>query len=80
MRVEKILNPEKYGPGLKGMLRQSLHELPLITIGAPFCLLGVGLIMYHTYRYQKNDGNNRRYKFKYTLYRPDDPRVSNIKN
>ncbi|XP_026804813.1 uncharacterized protein LOC113548237 [Rhopalosiphum maidis] len=80
MKTEAILNPAKYGSGLKGIFRQAMHEMPLITICSPFCIVGLGLIVYHTYRYDKNDGNNRKYKLKYTLYRPDDPRVPHIKN
>lgn len=66
MRTEQLLNPEKYGPGLKGIFRQAMHEMPLITICSPFCIVGLGLIAYHTYRYEKNDGNNKKYKLKYT--------------
>jgi hypothetical protein len=80
MRVDKILDPEKYGSGLKGIFRQAMHEMPLITISAPFCIVGTALIIYHTYKYKQNDGNNRKYKFRYTLYRPDDPKVPYIKH
>jgi len=51
---------------VKGIFRQAMHEMPLITICSPFCILGLGLIAYHTYRYEKNDGNNKKYKLKYT--------------
>jgi len=51
---------------VKGILRQAMHEMPLITICSPLCVAGVALILYHTYRYKQNDGNNRRYKLKYT--------------
>ncbi|XP_050429355.1 uncharacterized protein LOC126838734 [Adelges cooleyi] len=77
---ESILNPEKYGPGIKGMLRQGLHEMPLIMLSLPFCVFGTGLILYQTYQYNKRDGMNKKYKLEYTLYRPDDPRVKFIKD
>lgn len=48
------------------MLRQAMHEIPLVTISAPFCIIGTALIAYHTYRYAKNDGSNKRYKLRYT--------------
>lgn len=51
---------------VKGILRQAMHEIPLITLCTPFLIAGCGLIVYHTYRYEKNDGNNKKYKLKYT--------------
>jgi len=94
MRVENILNPEKYGSGrklfffiiaggqntcpmlisifffhnysVKGIFRQAMHEMPLITMASPFLIVGSGLILYHTYRYEKKDGNNKKYKLSYT--------------
>ncbi|XP_050547595.1 uncharacterized protein LOC126909217 [Daktulosphaira vitifoliae] len=78
--MNSILNPNKYGPGIKGIIRQGMHEIPLIMLGAPFAIFGSGLILWQTYKYHKNDGVNRKYKLKYTLYRPDDPRVKFIRD
>lgn len=51
---------------VKGIFRQAMHEMPLVTLCTPFLIAGCGLLIYHTYRYDKNDGNNRKYKLKYT--------------
>lgn len=92
MKVDKILNPEVYGPGgkfnniknlllmnimhyfvdilVKGILRQAMHEMPLLTMCTPFLIVGTALILYQTYKYDKADGNNRKYKLKYTREYP----------
>lgn len=51
---------------VKGIFRQALHEMPLLTYCTPFAIVGLALISYHTYRYVNADGNNRKYKQKYT--------------
>ena len=37
------------------------------------CLAGAGI-----YKYYKNDGDNRKYKMAYIVYRPEDPRAAKI--
>jgi hypothetical protein len=41
-------------------------------------LVGITLGGIGVYRYYKNDGDNRRYKMNYVVYRPEDPRAAKV--
>ncbi|XP_045503024.1 uncharacterized protein LOC123699988 [Colias croceus] len=60
------------------LLKQGYDEIPEIYASTVMGLIGIGLGCVGVYRYNKNDGDNRRYKQLYTIMRPDDPRVKKI--
>ncbi|XP_046738175.1 uncharacterized protein LOC124406691 [Diprion similis] len=62
-----------------GLLLRSWNEIPEIVGSSFIALLGLGISAGGLYIYDKNDGHRRKYKFHYTVYRPDDPRVATIK-
>ncbi|XKL63403.1 hypothetical protein PGB90_005767 [Kerria lacca] len=73
--LRHILKPEIYGPGYLGMLRQGLTESPYLTISCmmfPFPLL---IIPYIFWKDKKMDGTKKMYMLKYTIMRPNDPRL-----
>ena len=41
-------------------------------------IVGLGMTAVGLYRYYKNDGDNRKYKMTYVVYRPDDPRAAKV--
>lgn len=41
-------------------------------------LIGWGLAGAGLYKYYKNDGDNRKYKMAYVVYRPEDPRAAKV--
>lgn len=41
-------------------------------------LFGIALTGVGLYRYYKNDGDNRKYKLTYVVYRPEDPRAAKV--
>ncbi|CAH1965998.1 unnamed protein product [Acanthoscelides obtectus] len=66
--------------GLVALFKRGWNEIPEI-IGSSFMgLIGIGMTGYGLYIYYAKDGDNRRYKDRYTVYRHDDPRVEKIKD
>lgn len=62
-----------------GLFKKAWNEIPEI-VGSSFMgLIGVGLTTIGLYTYYKNDGDNRRYKFDYTVIRHDDPRAAKVR-
>ncbi|XP_046589866.1 uncharacterized protein LOC107226595 isoform X1 [Neodiprion lecontei] len=61
------------------LLLRGWNEIPEIVASSFIAVLGLGFGFAGLYVYNKNDGSKRKYKFHYTVYRPDDPRVANIK-
>lgn len=62
-----------------GLLKRAWNEIPEI-VGATFMgLIGIGLTASALYMYYKKDGDNRRYKFEYTVIRHDDPRACKVR-
>lgn len=64
---------------LSQLIRQGWNEIPEIFASSAAGLLGIGLAIAGCYNYEKNDGDNRRYKLVYVIMRPDDPRVQKIR-
>ncbi|XP_056643521.1 uncharacterized protein LOC130449605 [Diorhabda sublineata] len=65
--------------GLVALIKRGWNEIPEIMGSSVFGIAGVGLTIYSVYLYYQKDGDNRRYKEQYTVYRHDDPRVDKIK-
>lgn len=70
----------KFDKTLKGLFKKACWEIPEI-MGAS-CLALAGFVMgcIAVYNYIQNDGDNREFKKVYIIMRPDDPRVSRLKN
>ncbi|XP_049777154.1 uncharacterized protein LOC126174819 isoform X1 [Schistocerca cancellata] len=61
------------------LFKRGWNEIPEV-IGSSFmALIGFGLAGVGLYNYYSHDGNNRRYKELYTVYRSDDPRAARIR-
>nr|CAI5816877.1 unnamed protein product [Callosobruchus analis] len=65
--------------GLVALFKRGWNEIPEVVGSTFMALVGVGFAATTLYRYYKNDGDNRRYKDRYTVYRHDDPRVAKIR-
>ncbi|XP_022905944.2 uncharacterized protein [Onthophagus taurus] len=49
-------------------------------VGSSFmAAIGLGLAGLGLYTYYSKDGDNRRYKFQYTVIRDDDPRAAKVR-
>lgn len=57
------------------LLQQGWTEIPEVLATTGVALVGIGLAAIGCYRYEKMDGDNRRYKGTYIIMRPDDPRA-----
>lgn len=64
---------------LSQLMRQGWTEIPEIFASTGAGLVGIALAVVGCYNYQKNDGDNRRYKKVFVIMRPDDPRVQKIR-
>ncbi|XP_072401841.1 uncharacterized protein NdufA3 [Diabrotica undecimpunctata] len=65
--------------GLVGLIKRGWNEIPEILGSSVFGLAGIGITVYSVYLYYQKDGDNRKYKEQYTVYRHDDPRVAKLK-
>lgn len=54
------------------------NEIPEVMGAGAMGVLGIFIGSFAVYRYYKNDGDNRKYKNAYIVYRPDDPRASKV--
>lgn len=54
-------------------------EIPETVGSGCLAVVGLGLAIYGVNRYYANDGDNRRYKTEYVVYRDTDPRVAKIR-
>ncbi|XP_023020801.1 NADH:ubiquinone oxidoreductase subunit A3 [Leptinotarsa decemlineata] len=59
--------------------KRGWHEIPEIMGSSIMGLMGIGMTVASVYYYYAKDGDNRRYKERYTVYRHDDPRVARIR-
>lgn len=57
------------------LYRQGWNEIPEVMASSYMMLAGFVLAGAGSYLYIKNEGERRRYRFVYTVYRPDDPKV-----
>lgn len=60
------------------LFKQACNEIPEIVGATGIGLTGLVLGCIGIYDYNKNDGENRKYKYSYVIMRPDDPRVAKI--
>merc|ERR1712059_118307 len=79
-RFLKQTSPEKYGTGVVGLLKNFWGEcsgVAVCTVIGVFSVIGV----YMTYLEEKETHciSNKPYKQWYTVYRPDDPRITKLK-
>ncbi|XP_071450898.1 uncharacterized protein NdufA3 [Hetaerina americana] len=65
--------------GVVGLLKRGWNEIPEVIASSGIAILGLALGVSGLYIYYSKDGDNKRYKNEYTVYRPDDPRVKLIK-
>ncbi|XP_037797870.1 MATH and LRR domain-containing protein PFE0570w-like [Penaeus monodon] len=61
------------------LYRQAWSEIPEVMASSVMLLLGTGLLAGSLMLYNNKKADNKRYRYVYTVYRPDDPRVSSIK-
>ncbi|KAL1513521.1 hypothetical protein ABEB36_002923 [Hypothenemus hampei] len=65
--------------GLVGFFKHHWNENPEILGSGVQGLVGLFMGLYVLKVYYDNDGDNRRYRNVYTVYRHDDPRVPKLK-
>ncbi|VEN59231.1 unnamed protein product [Callosobruchus maculatus] len=65
--------------GLVALFKKGWNEIPEVLGSSFMALIGVGISASALYMYYQKDGDNRRYKDRYTVYRHDDPRVARIR-
>uniref|UniRef100_A0A1B0D6S6 Uncharacterized protein n=1 Tax=Phlebotomus papatasi TaxID=29031 RepID=A0A1B0D6S6_PHLPP len=70
--------PSVYGRGIVGLFRQGCHEIPEVMGSCALGLLGIAIGTVALHRYNKRDGDNRRYKLDYVIMRSDDPRAARV--
>lgn len=54
-------------------------EIPEVIGSGGLALVGIGLGVFGCWRYYANDGDNRRYKNEYVVYRDTDPRAKLVR-
>ncbi|KAG7159825.1 hypothetical protein Hamer_G022207 [Homarus americanus] len=64
---------------LSQLYRQGWAEIPEVMASSYLLLVGVGFMGAASLMYVKKNGDNKRYRFEYTVYRPDDPRIKTIR-
>eukprot|EP00088_Acartia_fossae_P018250 TRINITY_DN20523_c0_g1_i1.p1 TRINITY_DN20523_c0_g1~~TRINITY_DN20523_c0_g1_i1.p1 ORF type:complete len:114 (-),score=26.85 TRINITY_DN20523_c0_g1_i1:70-411(-) len=79
-RFWKQASPEKYGSGPVGLLKNLWGECSEMVLCGGIALFSIGM-MYYKYQEDKKTGasSNKPYKEYYTVYRPDDPRISRLR-
>ncbi|KAG5875689.1 hypothetical protein JTB14_023968 [Gonioctena quinquepunctata] len=65
--------------GLVALFKRGWNEIPEVIGSSFFGVFGLGLTAFSVYCYYAKDGDNRKYKEHYTVYRHDDPRVDKIR-
>jgi len=80
-RLWKLSEPEKYGTGFVGMLKNAYGEQPSVCFCACLALIGVAKLVWN---YNENEKNgtltNLPYKKYYTVYRPEDERLLKLRS
>lgn len=65
--------------GLKALILRGWNEVPDIVGGSVLALIGLGFIGVGLTNYYRKDGENKRYKFTYVVFRDDDPRAQKVR-
>ncbi|EDW82264.1 uncharacterized protein NdufA3 [Drosophila tropicalis] len=66
--------------GTTSLLKRAWNEIPDIVGGSALALAGLVMAGIGLANYYAKDGDNRKYKLGYVVYRHDDPRVQKIRN
>jgi len=79
-KLFKQTSPEKYGTGIVGLLKNFWGESSEVAIAA-MIFVGSSISIYTMYVNDKETKyfTNKPYKQYYTVYRPDDPRIENLR-
>lgn len=64
---------------LVNIFKQGWHKMPDVVGSSFLALIGAAFGTVGVLNYYAKDGDNRRYKLDYTVYRDDDPRCKTIK-
>ena len=64
---------------VSGLFKQAWNEIPEVVGSTFMAVVGVSMAGFGLYNYYCKDGDNRRYKMEYTVYRPDDLKVAKIR-
>lgn len=64
--------------GLTALLKQGWNEIPEVVTTTAAAAVAVVIGIYTVHQYEKKGLENKRYKNKYVIMRPDDPRVAKI--
>ncbi|CAM1302947.1 Uncharacterised protein g3417 [Pycnogonum litorale] len=63
-----------------GIIKQGLHEVPDLYVTFLVTASGLTFGGVAIYMYDKQEKYKRRFRDRYTVFRPDDPRVKNIRH
>ncbi|XP_017042056.1 uncharacterized protein LOC108088646 [Drosophila ficusphila] len=66
--------------GSTSLLKRAWNEIPDIVGGSALALAGIVMATIGVANYYANDGDNRRYKLGYVVYRHDDPRAQKVRD
>ncbi|ALC49363.1 CG9034 [Drosophila busckii] len=66
--------------GSTSLLKRAWHEIPDIVGGSAMAIAGIVMAGIGLVNYYSKDGDNRRYKQGYVVYRHDDPRAQKVRN
>ncbi|XP_065338328.1 uncharacterized protein NdufA3 [Cloeon dipterum] len=65
--------------GLMALWKKGWSEIPEVMGSSVLGVIGIAAAAYGIKKHRDSDGDNKIYKSEYIVYRPDDPRVKNIK-
>ncbi|XP_023176326.1 uncharacterized protein LOC111603098 [Drosophila hydei] len=66
--------------GTTSLLKRAWNEIPDIVGGSALALAGIVMAGIGLTNYYAKDGDNRRYKMGYVVFRHDDPRAEKVRN
>ncbi|XP_022234163.1 uncharacterized protein LOC111082285 [Drosophila obscura] len=66
--------------GTTSLLKRAWNEIPDIVAGSAMAICGIVMAGIGVANYYAKDGDNRRYKLGYVVFRHDDPRAQKVRN
>ncbi|EDW30517.1 GL26829 [Drosophila persimilis] len=66
--------------GTTSLLKRAWNEIPDIVAGSALAICGIVMAGIGVANYYAKDGDNRRYKLGYVVFRHDDPRAQKVRN
>ncbi|KAH8387082.1 hypothetical protein KR093_004560 [Drosophila rubida] len=66
--------------GSTSLLKRAWNEIPDVVGGSILAIAGIVMAGVGLTNYYAKDGDNRRYKLGYVVYRDDDPRAEKVRN